>query len=121
MTELSVAEVLERAADLIEPEGAWTQGAFARNAQGKDTGLSESRGPATCWCVLGATDHVSGEDDPVVQADHLLAQVIGGAAHNGLGEWNDAPGRTQSEVVAKLREAAALARQSALQKGASHA
>lgn len=100
-----VSDILERAADLIEPEGRWIQGVFARNAKGEFTGLSEFRGPAVCWCISGATCKESPEDDGA-EADVYLQRFLG--AHPS--EWNDAPERTQSEVVAKLREAAAKAR-----------
>ncbi|RYG90143.1 MAG: hypothetical protein EON59_00755 [Alphaproteobacteria bacterium] len=114
MTQLkTVAEVLDAAADLIEPEGAWTKGAFARDISGKDTSLFGYRGKAVCWCLLGATQEAAGDDDDGV-ADHFFAQFLGAAAQDGLACWNDAPERTQAEVVAKLREAAELARQGGL-------
>jgi hypothetical protein len=106
----SVAEVLERAADLLQKPGAWTQGVLARNKAGEITGLSEFRGPAVCWCILGATYVVDNDDDDdrssSNSADRFLESLLG-----EVGAWNDAPERTQSEVVAKLREAAALARE----------
>lgn len=114
MGELSVAEVLERAADLIEPEGAWTQRALARNAAGKDTGLSERFGPAVCYCVMGATAFAAADDEPFSdlgdEADHFFANFLGAQASGGLHVWNDAPERTQAEVVAALRQAALRAR-----------
>jgi hypothetical protein len=100
-----IADILDKAADLIEPEGAWCQRDYARNADGLVTGLSEFRGPATCWCIAGATAKV----DPQARgasADGFLQEFLG--VHPSV--WNDAPGRTQAEVVAKLREAAAKAR-----------
>lgn len=104
----NVADVLDAAADLLEPKGAWTQGAFARNADGDFTGLSEFRGPAVCWCIMGATEKVT--DDPRLagEADRYVARLVPGFS---IEDFNDAPERTQAEVVAKLREAAALARQ----------
>ena len=107
MSALSVAEVLERAADLIEPEGAWTQGEFALNADGEITGLSEFRGAAVCWCALGAINKASAGDDSLEDVAELILRNL---VVRLVDEWNDAPERTQAEVVAKLREAAALAR-----------
>ena len=116
----SVAEVLERAADLIEPDGRWTRGAFSRNADGSadldDEALAASE--PVCWCGLGAiaqtlrVDSLKGrlwsrlDTGLTGQAYRLLNEVVG----TDFPDWNDAPERTQAEVVAKLREAAALAR-----------
>ena len=110
-----VAEILERAADLIEPEGKWTQGAFSRDAGGNcDDDLVADK-PA-CWCTLGAIAEVAHSkpnvshawigDKVEAHAYKALSALIG----EDVPDWNDAPERKQSEVVAKLREAAALAR-----------
>ena len=101
------SEILEAAGDLLAMPGAWTQGAMARNAGGQETGLSEYRGPAVCWCATGATGAIAyGEGDD--QADEYLRKAIGQPSIVG---WNDAIIRTQSEVVAAFRKAAALARE----------
>jgi hypothetical protein len=102
---LSVADVLDRAADLIEPEGAWSNDDVARTATGEETHASDPE--ATCWCALGAIWRTA--DRAGVNryaADKPLFNLLG----KSIGEFNDAPERTQAEVVAKLREAAALAR-----------
>jgi isopropylmalate/homocitrate/citramalate synthase len=106
-TPLSVADVLSKAADLIEPEGAWIQGDFAKNAAGENTGLTEFRGPAVCWCTYGAIEQVTDDEEVMVAAEVFLAKMLKGTS---IAEWNDARNRTQAEVVAKLREAATLAR-----------
>ena len=46
------------------------------------------------------------EDDGDLLGEGHLRRVVGG----GVAPWNDAPGRTQAEVVAALRKAADLAR-----------
>jgi len=106
VSNLTVAEVLERAADLIEPEGAWTQGAYARDVLGNNLNPDEQWGPsptAVCRCMYGAVAEVARPNG---------YQYLPPSGSWGLPgtEWNDAPERTQAEVVAKLREAAALAR-----------
>lgn len=111
MSALTVAEVLERAADLIEPEGAWTQGEYARNAYGSAFihGWRYPDGPPVCFCLNGAINFVAGNR---VTQDYAPAQrVVESMFDDGAtGTWNDAPERTQAEVVSKLREAAALAK-----------
>ena len=105
---LTVAEALERAADLIEPEGKWTQG---RPARGKDGAFVDARSPqAVCWCAIGAVDAAVASATfyfTALKARDALRFAIGSGF---IVDWNDAPERTQTEVVAKLREAAALAR-----------
>lgn len=105
----SVADVLSAAADLIEPEGAWTQGQAARDRHGN--GVDYRSPDAVCFCALGAcVRSVSpGYDDFAVRC-FLRSMTPDGTIAN----WNDAPGRTQAEVVAKLREASALAREQSL-------
>ena len=109
MTETkSVADVLDAAADLIEPEGAWTTGADARRSDGGKTHGHDDQ--AICFCAEGAVIHVSGK-----RSKHDAFQLIRRVTRSSsIHEWNDAPERTQTEVVAKLREAAALAREQGL-------
>lgn len=103
---MNVADILDKAADLIEPEGAWTQGAFARTADGESCSSGSSDPRAVCWCVGGAINRASGQERPT-DAHNVFQRLI----PCGEFEWNDAPERTQAEVVAKLREAARLARE----------
>lgn len=103
---MNVADILDKAADLIEPEGAWTQGWFARNAGGSDTGTNDE--DAVCWCAFGAVERAcQSKWSKLSTATNLLGGLVGGM----ISDWNDAPERTQAEVVSKLREAAALARE----------
>lgn len=103
----NVADVLDAAADLLEKPGAWIKGDLALDASGEAVDPSDSN--ASCWCVMGATERVS-DASWARRARNAFRAVIGGW-NKSIPEWNDAPGRTQAEVVAKLREAAALARQ----------
>lgn len=105
-TPLTVADVLERAADLIEPEGAWTQGVWARTTTGRACGPFEDG--AACFCMRGALNRVSGRSLVHDMAD--IRAVLGFPTSASMARWNDRENRTQAEVVAKLREAATLAR-----------
>jgi hypothetical protein len=105
----TVSEILSAAADLLEPEGAWAQGDLARNAEGDCVStISDS---AVCWCTVGAIYRVSDYycDEALGTLEHILS--------GGIANWNDAPERTQAEVVAKLREAAALSKASETEGG----
>lgn len=104
--ELTVADVLERAADLIEPEGAWTQGAYAKYADGRETIVGRGEG-LVCWCLIGALDAATDDVRHLWKDAFQATQAVVGRP---LASWNDKPDRTQGEVVSKLREAATLAR-----------
>lgn len=91
-----IARILDAAADLIEPEGAWGQGQWESS-----TG---------CLCAEGALAKAGACERFVdvcrAPVGRFFEPLVGG----DIVAWNDAPGRTQAEVVAKLREAAAKAR-----------
>jgi len=93
---LSVADVFARAADLIEPEGAWIQGSFCGGQEG-------------CFCLVGAVGHVIGNGrwPGSYEAEGYVSShwPFEGECAEDVEEWNDTPGRTQAEVVARLREA----------------
>ena len=115
MSALTVAETLRAAADLIEPEGAWTQGSYWKGADGDcyNNGYPDGALPL-CWCALGALGEV-GKVDP---ADlNFCGRSVTDKAYKALiytiGEanvvwWNDSRNRTQAEVVAALRAAAVV-------------
>lgn len=99
----NIAEILNRTADLIEPEGAWTRGWFARDAQGRPVDVLSVE--AVSWCAAGAILRTG------LEAFEAFGDEFGSMPSCGLQNWNDAAGRTQSEVVSKLREAASKARE----------
>ena len=112
----TVAETLRKAADLIEPKGAWTQGYYARDASGRyweEDPDSDAQGsyvdfPAKCFCLYGAIAKAVGADDPfLMKTDGRIEDALRLATGTTLvADWNDAPERTQAEVVAALRAAA---------------
>jgi hypothetical protein len=101
---LPVSTVLRNAAELCER--GWCQGAPSRDVGGRDGSDDGFLGSAS-WCALGAIwdayDDFGNFDEG---AEEMLRRAI---ACRCIPDWNDAPERTQAEVVAKLREAAALA------------
>jgi hypothetical protein len=120
-----IATILDRAADRLSKPGAWTQGAFSRGAKGRvdDEENLTARRP-TCWCALGAiakearvnpaSNFVWSGQGRAPAAYRALMAVLPRPADDDqsldIPDWNDAPERTQSEVVAALRNAAARAR-----------
>ena len=105
MSALLPSQVLDAAADLIEPEGAWTQRAWARGKTGRS--VEPTGKAATCWCMAGAVRKVVGpQDSQLWIAGKWLRSANPG--FKWFGPFNDT--RTHSEVVAALRKAADLAR-----------
>lgn len=111
----TVADILTAAADLIEPEGRWTQGHTARDRDGRVVPCDARN--AFCYCAIGALWRAGGLAR-LTEARTALAQALGYHAdkyNRWRGKapvpcWNDAPERTQAEVVAALRAAAEKAR-----------
>jgi hypothetical protein len=111
---VELADILDRAATLLEPEGAWIQGRLNNEYETDD-------GSPTCFCLVGAIIEAARDNDYLASAARdAVAHVLGfqsdnapamGDANPPVVRWNDAEGRTQSEVIAKLREAASKARQ----------
>jgi hypothetical protein len=90
-TEPTTADVLERAADIIEEVG-WIQGEYGDASKG--------------LCILGAIGMAwrsFGGSFRAVPDSHALLGLPNAAV------WNDARGRTKQQVVRRLREAAAAA------------
>ena len=100
--EQSIAATLNKAADLIEPEGAWTQGHFARHKNGNPIGPFEDN--AACWCASGAIQRIEGRAR--WGAWDAFDGFIRQRGFDHMATFNDAPGRAQAEVVAALRQAA---------------
>jgi hypothetical protein len=107
MADLSIAEVLTRAADLLEKPGAWTQGAFARDIHGHPIRCESE--DAASFCAIGALYSLRVGSWMADSCERRLSKF---KRVEMFAEWNDAPGRTQAEVVAALRAAAEKARQS---------
>jgi hypothetical protein len=94
----SVREVLIAARDRIAKPGAWIQHTYARDAAG--TPVAYNSKDAVCYCALGAI-YADGVVPGVGSALRMVTD------EDGVDLWNDAPGRTQEEVVAAFDRAIA--------------
>ena len=109
--EKRAALVLDDAALLVEL--GWAQGAFARNEKGGT--MWRPGDPGACsWCARGAITAsalrrfgAAFNTGIEAAAAEMLRRVI---KRETVAPWNDHPDRTQVEVAAALREAAAGAR-----------
>lgn len=79
--------------ELLSQEGAWRQEAYAKLKDGSCAKPTDPR--TTRWCAEGAMQHC-GID---FNKRRAFSDAVGGTIF-----WNDAPSRTQAEVVAKLKE-----------------
>lgn len=104
---MTVSECLERAAELIEPEGKWCQGELAKDEYGDV--IRPHLGAACSWCMEGAI--VAVLDGKNSDADVVYDFVRDKLKLGSLFEWNDDAFRTQRQVVEALRKAADLAKQ----------
>ncbi len=109
---MTEADILDRAADLIEPPGAWTRKELARDARGRAVDVNAPT--AVSWCCSGAVAYQCGGfgNARAMRAIDALERLTG----HRLSRWNDAPQRTQAKVVAALRKAAQTLRDQAGEK-----
>jgi hypothetical protein len=106
-----IADLLRAARALLEPEGAWCQGAYALTDDGHTTML----GAPNCVqrCAIAALHEAYPLERPVREsafdnAWFLLAEAMGVRVSEVEG-WNDVPGRTQAEVLDAFERAIASA------------
>jgi hypothetical protein len=101
---MTPVDVLKAARAKIEQ--GWTQGAFALD---RERGVVPVNSPAAvCWCSLGAIKFADHDlySDSYFAAEKILGRASGNA---NIIPWNDAPGRTQAEVLEVFDHAIALA------------
>jgi hypothetical protein len=104
---------LNAVAALLEPEGAWCQGAYAYD---RHRYIVPASSPLACSrCLVGAviaaggeaTD-VGGRISPRQRAMRRALEAVIGLDRSATA-WNDQPERMQAEVVSLVRQAAATA------------
>lgn len=115
------ARILENARDLLARPNGWTQGAYAKDANGEDLSYRRTTGDAACFCSIGAVDvstrRVCREEHPYyktkARGEALLAlqHTISSKHDIAIAVWNDSLQRTQKEVVEAFDKAIVLCRQ----------
>jgi hypothetical protein len=101
------SEALRAARELLTPEGAWIQGSWAVTADGYGVFPTDSD-EAVCWCARGAIEQQLSNycgSDP----SKFLSRAIGVQGSGAIADWNDAPERTQAEVLDAFSRAILLA------------
>ena len=79
-------------------EKGWTQHAFARNQDGMR--CDEKDADAVAWCFAGAVEKVYRDD---LDTCNTIYQELENITGLGIEEYNDAPDRTQHEVVSLMK------------------
>jgi hypothetical protein len=97
----AVAGKLREARALIER--GWCKEAYARGTSGRKVN-SQGRS-AVCFCAVGAINRVGKYGWDFSPERDLLKRVVG---YDPI-DWNDAPERTQAEVLAAFDKAIELA------------
>lgn len=104
----TAADVLKAARDLLAKDGGWTQGQYARDIEGFM--VPETSPLAVCFCADGALFRARSAEDAdfeaLTRAEDALLKAAG---VQNIVHWNDAPERTQAEVVALFDAAIAKA------------
>lgn len=104
----TVKEIMQYARNLLAREGGWTQGCLGRDANGNEVLNPDD---AVCFCSIGALalakQNLKATYDRVAAARNRLKEIL---EVDYLSAWNDAPGRTQAEVVALFDEGIAQER-----------
>lgn len=89
---LRLARTFKAARELLTAEGAWTQGALARDAHGFVVPYDAPN--ATCWCLQGALHRVTESYDEWSNAFYTLANEL-----RVVPAWNDHRDRIQADVL----------------------
>jgi hypothetical protein len=98
-------QILEESLVLVTD--GWTQGEWAKDANGK--GLVYDNPKATCFCAEGAILRSGASEDssiPQEDAQERLKEAI--VSTESIADWNDAPERTQEEVIVAFSRAIEL-------------
>ena len=84
------SEFLIKAKATIADPKHWTQGFFAKDAEGHDVGPAKP--DAVCWCSLGALDKVVHEENDYsacFAATRYLFEVSAECGYSGIPDFND--------------------------------
>ena len=104
------SELLVKAKAVIADPKHWTQGWYAKDAEGKSVG---PRNPdAVCWCSLGALDKVAHEENAngaCLAATEYLVVVSDECGYSSISDFND--NLSHEAVMRKWDEAIKLAKE----------
>jgi hypothetical protein len=102
---MRAVDILKAAKEKIATPDKWTQGAYAKDANGY--AVVETSNKAACFCSLGAIYAANPRKEGTPNWDAQLAardlaSVVG---KQSIVNWNDEEGRTHEEVLAAFDKA----------------
>ena len=103
-----VPELLRKAAYRVGQPGAWTQHYLGRLQNGTGTYARKLLTGAPSRCMLGAL-YCEFDLSPTASIHSAYDALVRSVGTGLLADWNDAPQRTQDDVVAALLRAAEIA------------
>lgn len=101
MDKSEVIRVLDEAKKVLIEKG-WTQGYYAKDAQGELVGIHD--GDACSFCAVGAI-HRASEDASDWARDEAGNAVVAVTPGFNIPIYNDAKGRTKDEILALFDKA----------------
>lgn len=107
IVESAATQTLVDALELLTPPGRWMQGLEAADADGTVTETKDCT--AVAWCVAGAVAKCARDFYGESKAYELLRATT--LSHRSLTTYNDAEGRTHTEILAWLNRAISLCRE----------
>jgi hypothetical protein len=107
LADRGAVDLLDRACELVR--GGWSQHADARSTDGQPA--QPWHETAVAWSLLGALVAAlevrgGGRDLPLDDLAAALDELAVFVDDDSLADWNDAPSRTQHDVVSALASAA---------------
>lgn len=103
---VTVVQILEEAREYVA--SGWNTTSMARDDV--QTAVRPQAGTAVCWCAIGSLKRVLSDHKQPVALDEkgskgraaleALKAVLPGDFRGNVAKWNDAPGRTQEQVLA---------------------
>lgn len=106
MTQLLDDLIAARA--LIDAPEKWTQGVYARDADGEELGFCDDS--SVCFCVEGAIYTAINRGHSSAVDTAMAALMSMSPCIQNLAQWNDAPDRTHADVMQRFDRAIAKAR-----------
>ena len=99
-------DILREARAIISDESCWTQGEFARDAQGR--AVPPVHYAAVRWCIIGAcavalSNHGVMRLGP--ECEDAIQKANPDISFRGLQEWQDNPHRSHAEVLRAIDNA----------------
>lgn len=100
-------EIMARVYALLRPDGRWITGKNASDETGQPVAPEHSC--ATCFCLEGAITKETGDlgNRRTIAILNKMSHCIfdNGTGHMPVYLWNDAPGRTQQDVLGLVKRA----------------